>query len=168
MLDHGKNVLCEKPMCMNEKQVKVVVAHAKKKQLFLMESMWSRFFPSYQYLKQKIRSGSLGTVTELDVSFGCKEDHLERVTKKALGGGTIIELGFYTIQASLWVFRGQEPLSVEATGTLNDDGCDMDVKGVLRFKNDGLARISASTVVNMENTMRVKGTKGEITVSEWN
>lgn len=165
MLNHGKHVLCEKPICMNEKQVKVAIEHAKEKRLFLMEALWSRFFPSYQYLKQIIDSGRLGTVTEVDVRFGYKLDHVDRLSKKELGGGSILDIGVYTIQASLWAFGGQEPQSIEATGTLNEDGCDMDMKGVLRFKDGGIARIQTSALVEMENTMTVTGTKGEVSVS---
>lgn len=162
MLDHGKHVLCEKPLCMNEKQVKVLVAHAKEKQLFLMEALWSRFFPSYQYLREQIESGSLGQITEVDVSFGFKLDDVDRMTKKAQGGGTILDLGVYTIQASLWAFGGEEPASIEAKGTLNEDGCDLEMQGVLRFKNGGIARIQTSALGELENTLTVKGTKGEV------
>lgn len=37
MLDHGKHVLCEKAMCLNEKQVRILTSYAKRKGLFLME-----------------------------------------------------------------------------------------------------------------------------------
>lgn len=149
---------------MNEKQVKILVEHAKEKQLFLMEALWSRFFPSYQCLKEKIDSGSLGTITEVDVSFGFKLDQVDRMAKKAQGGGTILDLGVYTIQASLWAFGGEEPESIEATGTLNDEGCDMEMKGVLKFKNGGVARIQTSALEELKNTLTVKGTKGEVSV----
>lgn len=36
-LEAGKNVLCEKPFAMNSKQVKDLVAAAKKNNVFLME-----------------------------------------------------------------------------------------------------------------------------------
>lgn len=149
---------------MNEKQVKILVEHAKEKQLFLMEALWSRFFPSYQYLKEKIDSGSLGTITEVDVSFGFKLDQVDRMAKKAQGGGTILDLGVYTIQASLWAFGGEEPESIEATGSLNDEGCDMEMKGVLKFKNGGVARIQTSALEELKNTLTVKGSKGEVSV----
>lgn len=70
MLEHGKHVLLEKPMCMNEKQVSRLVTYAKQKNLFLMEAIWSRSFPSYQYIRQQIRSGKLGEIVSVDVEFG--------------------------------------------------------------------------------------------------
>lgn len=165
MLDHGKHVLCEKPLCMNEKQVKTLVRHAEEKKLFLMEALWSRFFPSYQHLREQIESGSIGKVVEVKAFFGFKLDQVDRMAKKALGRGTILDLGVYTIQASLWAFSGQEPLSIEATGSLNDDGCDMEMKGVLRFSDGGVAYIETSARKELENRLIVKGTKGEISLA---
>lgn len=75
MLQHGKHVLCEKPMCMNEKQSKRLIEFAEQKKLFLMEAIWSRFFPSYQYIRQQIKSGNLGEVLSVDVTFGNGDLH---------------------------------------------------------------------------------------------
>ena len=79
MLNHGKHVLCEKPLCMNEKQSKELLAHAKAKKLFFMEAIWSRYFPAYQHVKQLIDSGSLGEIKEVDVEFGFNISNIERV-----------------------------------------------------------------------------------------
>lgn len=37
MLNHGKHVLCQKPMCMNEKQARQLIDYARQKKLFLTE-----------------------------------------------------------------------------------------------------------------------------------
>lgn len=70
MLEHGKHVLCEKPLCMNEKQSRQLIEYAKQKKLFLMEAIWSRCFPSYQYVRQSIREGALGDIVSVDVQLG--------------------------------------------------------------------------------------------------
>lgn len=44
-LEAGKNVLCEKPFAMNSKQVKDLVAAAKKNNVFLMEVRMKGFSP---------------------------------------------------------------------------------------------------------------------------
>lgn len=79
MLDHGKHVLCEKPLCMNEKQAVKLINHAKSKNLFCMEAIWSRFFPAYVYLKNRIDNGDLGEIKEVDISFGSRLDHVDRM-----------------------------------------------------------------------------------------
>lgn len=79
MLENGKHVLCEKPLCMNEREAKELIAFAEQKKLFLMEAMWSRFFPSYQYLRQQIESGKLGDIREVHVSFGLNMENVDRL-----------------------------------------------------------------------------------------
>lgn len=79
MLDHGKHILCEKPLCMNEKQSKKLLEHAKSKKLFCMEAIWSRFFPTYQHLKERIMKGELGEIKQVDVNFGFNLQGIDRL-----------------------------------------------------------------------------------------
>ncbi len=51
-IKNGKHVLCEKPMAMNAKQTRRMIAAAQKKGVFLMEAMWTRFFPAIIQLRQ--------------------------------------------------------------------------------------------------------------------
>lgn len=69
-INHGKHVLVEKPMCLNEKQVRKLIDCAKKKNVFLMEGLWSRFMPSYQYIRDQIDSGKLGEIRSVEVELG--------------------------------------------------------------------------------------------------
>ena len=78
MLDNGKHVLCEKLLCLNEKQAKILLAHAQAKNLFFMEAMWARFFPSYQYLKKRLDNGDLGEIQEVHGTMICPVSGLER------------------------------------------------------------------------------------------
>lgn len=81
-----------------------------------------------------------------------------------MGGGAILDIGIYTIQASLWGFR-QAPTSITATGSLNSEGVDVEMNGELKFKNGGVAKIHISAKKELSNTAVFKGTKGTITVS---
>lgn len=79
MLEHGKHVLCEVPMGINEKQVRKLIEYAKEKNLFLIEAIWSRHFPSYRYIRQQILDGALGDIKSVDVLFGLKLTDVERL-----------------------------------------------------------------------------------------
>lgn len=70
MLEHGKHVLCEKPLTMNLKQTTELIQCAKAKKRFLMEAVWSRCFPVYDAIKKELASGSLGDIHQVTVSFG--------------------------------------------------------------------------------------------------
>lgn len=80
MLSAGKHVLCEKPLTMNLKQTKELIDFARSKNLFLMEAIWSRCFPTYEILRKEIASGSIGEVKQVIVPFGFKLDEVDRVT----------------------------------------------------------------------------------------
>lgn len=86
--------------------------------------------------------------------------------KKALGGGTILDLGVYTIQFCQWIFQ-KEPISIKATGVLNDDGVDMDVVAELHYGNNKVAKMRTSFLENLSNTAKIVGTKGTMTVPDF-
>lgn len=81
MLEHGKHVLVEKPMCMNEKEVRKLISCAKQENVFLMEGLWSNFFPSYQYIRKQIESGNLGEIVAVEAEYGnCDMGKVDRIT----------------------------------------------------------------------------------------
>ncbi len=59
-LNHNKNVLCEKPLAINPAEVEEIINTAKKTKKFMMEAMWSRFFPIYNYIRDAVKH--IGTV----------------------------------------------------------------------------------------------------------
>lgn len=61
-LEAGKNVLCEKPMTITAAQSQALVKKARLKNLFLMEAVWTRFFPLSEELRNIIKSGAIGNV----------------------------------------------------------------------------------------------------------
>jgi len=58
-LEAGKNVLCEKAFTVNAAQAKKLAEKAKEKNLFLMEAVWTRYFPLSIYVRDIITSGKV-------------------------------------------------------------------------------------------------------------
>lgn len=77
-LENGKHVLCEKPFCLNIKQTQSLINLAKKKNLFVMEAVWTRFSPAYIYLEKEITSGNLGEIKFFEGNFGiyCESERM--------------------------------------------------------------------------------------------
>lgn len=69
-LNAGKHVLCEKPLAVNAKEAEQMVQLARSKGLFLMEAMWTRFFPIIRKLREVVASGTLGIPRCLQADFG--------------------------------------------------------------------------------------------------
>lgn len=161
-LENGKNVLCEKPLSINSKQSSKLLQTAKEKNLFFMEAIWSRFFESYKFLRKRIDDGDLGEIKSIDLEFGFALPNAERLFLKN-GGGSVLDLGVYPIQLSMWVFRA-EPTKVIAFGKLNEDGLDMEYTGEFQFPT-GVTKFKVSCLTSLTNRAVIKGTKGEIVVS---
>ncbi|XP_068155945.1 trans-1,2-dihydrobenzene-1,2-diol dehydrogenase-like [Drosophila tropicalis] len=160
MLNHGKHVLCEKSLAMNRKQAEGIVAAAKVNKRFFMEAIWSRFFPSFQYVKELIATKKIGEIQAVEANLGFPMLEVERLQKRDLGGGVIYDLGIYAIQAIQWAFQ-EKPQKIEATGTLNAEGIDNDVSATLTYSGGRQAHLHLSSLEKLNNTAVITGTKGQ-------
>lgn len=79
MLQHGKHVLCEKPLTLNLKQTTELINYARRKKLFLMEAVWSRCFPVYDAIRKELASGNIGDIYQVIVSFGFELSNTDRI-----------------------------------------------------------------------------------------
>ena len=76
-LEAGKNVLVEKPLALTHEHAKELAAAARKRNLFLMEGMWTRFFPATEHARTALAEGSIGKPRVLQSTFSdrCCEVH---------------------------------------------------------------------------------------------
>ncbi|XP_055545470.1 trans-1,2-dihydrobenzene-1,2-diol dehydrogenase-like [Wyeomyia smithii] len=161
MLEAGKHVLCDKPLCINEGQTKALLHFARERKLFCMEAIWSRFFPSYNHVRERIRKGDLGQVRQVTIEQGIPISKVDRIRMKHLGGGTVLDLGVNNIQLVLWAF-GDFPDEIVAEAILNEQNVDTETNVELHFPNGGKATIKTSGEVSLSNTAIITGTRGSI------
>jgi dihydrodiol dehydrogenase / D-xylose 1-dehydrogenase (NADP) len=161
-LDHGKHVLCEKPLAMNVKETKEIVDYARQKKLFFMEAIWSRFFPAYQRLKEELAKGTIGEVYSVVATMGIQfpEDNWRRDKKN--GGGTTLDMGTYTTQFASLVFKGLKPVKIIAGGHLNSSGADDSASTTIIYPNGKTATLLTHGGVNLPNDALAVGTKGTL------
>ncbi|XP_072391958.1 trans-1,2-dihydrobenzene-1,2-diol dehydrogenase-like [Diabrotica undecimpunctata] len=167
MLEHGKHVLCEKPFTMNEKQTRRLYQIAQEKKLFLMEAIWSRFFPATMEMKRLIDSGAIGEVLHASVHFGHQIDHVDRITAMDLGGGAILDLGIYILQFQQYVFRNLKPVKIVVNGHVNKFGTDDLCGAVITYPEGKMAVVSTSTRLKLPNEGIVVGTKGTLRLPDF-
>lgn len=163
MLEHGKHVLCEKPLTMNAKQTEEVIRLAAEKRLFLMEGVWSRFLPMYKELHRELESGSIGDPLYIHVTAGYDMRHLVRVFQKSLGGSVMLTLGIYCLNLITRVFDEDMPRKVVAVGdVIEGEGVDQACAVSMEFSNGRLANFASSSVLKLPTTAEIVGTKGTI------
>jgi len=105
-LKHNKPVLCEKALTVNAAQAKILYETAKKKNIFFMEAVWTRYFPLSQAVRKHIIDGDIGEVLRVhaDMSIGAENDFdlSSRMINLDLAGGALLDLGIYSLT---WVFQ---------------------------------------------------------------
>lgn len=103
MLEHGKHVLIEKPLCINAKQSEQLIALARENKLFLMEAIWSRCFPSYQHIRQQIQDDKLGDIKSVTVDFGFPMGEIERLTYVSICMNWIWMISIHSTHTEIWL-----------------------------------------------------------------
>ncbi|MFP4187765.1 MAG: Gfo/Idh/MocA family protein [Acholeplasmataceae bacterium] len=166
ILEHGKHILCEKPFTLNEKQARRVFSRAKKKGVFVMEAMWTRFLPVIKKLVTFVSDGMIGSVQSIEASacFRAKADRHDRLFVPELGGGALLDIGIYAITFA-HLFLGS-PDSVESDVTFGPTGVDIDE--TLRFYYpNAKARLRVSISQDEPGIGIIRGTKGYIRVENF-
>ena len=165
MIDAGKSVLCEKPLAMNARETRELVDLAREKKVFLMEAMWTRCLPAHAAMKEALRSDAVGRVTHVDVNFGQMIDR-ERLFKKELGGGSILDLGVYCVFFALDAFDGERPESVVTAGHLNDEGTDTFATSVWLYPGGRSAALTVHSRCVTSCEANIYGEKGSVKMLE--
>ncbi|XP_055356439.1 trans-1,2-dihydrobenzene-1,2-diol dehydrogenase-like [Paramacrobiotus metropolitanus] len=162
MLENDKHVLCEKPLTLMLEHTQELIALAEKKKKFFQEAVWSRFFPSYHKLRETLKARSIGDVRLVSVQFGFNAPHVDRLARKELGGGSLVDIGVYCIQFILAVYGPEMPDIVKAIGKLNHEGCDMSVNAVLQWKDGRSAQFATTFLTDLPSEAYVYGSDGSI------
>ncbi|KAK3075882.1 hypothetical protein LTR53_000456 [Teratosphaeriaceae sp. CCFEE 6253] len=186
-LEAGKNVLCEKAFTTNAAQTEALIKKAKEKNVFLMEAVWTRYFPLSIYVRDIITSGKIGPVsrTFADLSMAMVPektfDDGHRMVNMDLAGGALLDLGIYALT---WVFqtlyttqKDPQPPSVLSTMRKYKLGSDEQTSMLLTFpptssrgEAHGIATTGMRTAADPDGkgtagpAIRVQGELGEVQV----
>ena len=143
-LQNKKAVLCEKPFAINSRQVEEMICSAKENKVFLMEAMWTYFLPHYQYLLKLVKTEKFGIIKSLEADFGFAAPYLpeKRLYNKALGGGSLLDIGIYPLFAALSLMGFPDTINAQAKmcNTGVDESCDIN----LGYKKGAVARLSSA------------------------
>ncbi|XP_023188776.1 trans-1,2-dihydrobenzene-1,2-diol dehydrogenase-like isoform X2 [Xiphophorus maculatus] len=159
-----KNVLCEKPLAMNTKEVKEILDSAQKNDVFLMEAVWTRFFPVSVEIRKLLAQEYIGEVKMVRADFGVPVLHVPKSFQKELGGGALLDLGIHCLQFINMVYNREKPESIQASGVCLETGVDETVTVILKYSRNRMATFTCSALVQLHNDAIIVGTKGIIQV----
>ena len=143
-LKHGKAVLCEKPFAMNLSQVEEMIAAAKEHNVLLMEALWTRFMPHFNFVKEELATGKYGAVKTLtaDFCFDAPFDPEKRLFNKNLGGGSLLDIGIYPAFLALATLG--KPESISAKAKIGKTGVDEETEMTFEYASGTRAHLASS------------------------
>ncbi len=164
-LEAGKPVLLEKPFTVNAAEAADLIDLAQRKNLFLMEALWSRFLPVYGKVREWLEADSIGSLRLISSAFcfQAEPDPSDRKFDPDLAGGALLDLGVYNIALSQWIV-GENPKTVSAQAHLGPTGVDDLTAVTLVYPHDTIAQFTCSFLFEAINEIRIYGTKGRIDV----
>lgn len=161
-LNAGKHVVCEKPFTINEAELREVVETARARRLFLMEAMWTRFFPVMAQARELVRDGAIGEVRLIQADFGFRAEvnPQGRLFNPSLGGGGLLDVGVYPL-SFISMLLG-EPNRIAGMATLGQTGVDEQAAVVLGFSGGRLASLTTGVRTTTPHEAHVLGSDGRI------
>jgi predicted dehydrogenase len=167
-LRNGKSVLCEKPMTLNAKQAEALFDAAEQNGVFLMEALWSYFLPAWEQVRQWLEDDAVGEVKLFTANFGFQTEYnpAGRLFDPALAGGSLLDVGVYTLSAAQLVAGNKTP-RVKATARMTPTGVDESTSMLLDWNSGLRAQLSSSIAHDLPNHAVIYGTHGTITVPDF-
>ena len=167
-IKNNKNILCEKPMCVNVDDAKIIYEKLKHSSIFFNEAIAYRSHPQTIELLKLINENEIGKIKKIESSFGFK---VRKINKKSrlfnpkLGGGAILDLGCYPISFFQLFLKENEKLKlINAEGSFAITGVDDYAK--INFVSEQNIKLNAkiSLKENLENNCKIYGTDGIIII----
>lgn len=168
-MNHGKHVLCEKPLASNSAEVTAMISTAKKQNVILMEALKTTFIPSFQIIKQHLEK--IGPVRRYFSSFcqyssrydAYKEGTILNAFNPTLSNGALMDIGIYCIYPLVSLFG--EPQTIKATGTMLESGVDGQGSILLQYENME-AVVMYSKITNSNIPTEIQGEHGSIIIDK--
>ena len=160
-IDYGKPVLVEKAFTANAAQAQQLLAYAEEKGVFITEAIWTRYMPSREMIREVLDSGIIGTPYMLMADLSYPIDRKPRLTDPALAGGSLLDIGIYTLNFASMVF-GDDIADIRGICTYCDTGVDCQESITLTYRDGKIAVLTSSMMVASHRMGIIYGSRGYI------
>lgn len=169
----GKHILCEKPLARNVSETDRMIAACRKHNVVLLDGVMWYHTARAAAIRSVVDSGQLGELRQLTSVFTFRWDTMPMENLRMhrdLGGGSLLDLGWYCVGASLWLLDDM-PQRVYARANWCND-VDIRLNGFLWFGDEGSVERKVATIESGFDTVRrrwleVAGTKESLVCDDF-
>lgn len=170
----GKHILCEKPLAVSVEQAERMVEAARSHQVVLLDgTMWYHTSRARE-MKTRIENGSLGELRQITSAFTFPGNVLAASNVRfsnSLGGGSLLDVGWYCVGASLWMFdavpdrvfaaaQWQHPENIA-------DSVDMHMNGLMWFSGDRVASFESGFTAIRRRWIEIAGSQAALVCDDF-
>lgn len=171
--EHGKHVLCEKPIAMNAAECRAMMAACAKHRVTFMEAFMYRYTDRVRQVMEVLKGGALGEVKFISSSFRfLLQDPNSFKLAPELGGGSLYDVGCYPINFIGMVadFIGAGPATAVpesvAVECVMKGGVDHIFSAVLKYPSGLIATLSSGFNAHGRVFTEIVGTKGFLEIPD--
>lgn len=161
-LEHGKHVLCEKPMVLKKQEAEELFTLAKEKKCVLMEAIKTAYCPGFTQLLSIVRSGTIGIIRDVEACFTKLESPVNRELTDVNYGGSFRELASYPLLPIAKLF-GTDYQDIQFKSIKNEKGIDVYTKAYIDY-GSSMATVKVGLGVKSEGQLIISGTQGYVIV----
>ena len=168
-MEAGKSVLVEKPAGINVHQWEKMTECAKKNQVFLMEAVWTRFFPLIKEIEAHLKD--IGDVRVVSTNFSFRnEDMTSRLMDPKRAGGSLLDVGVYDLHFTKMILK-KEPIFISGVASMDTDELHLQVDEqaawIAQYDKGELGLMCSSIRTDMIDTAYIYGTKGHMVIPQF-
>ena len=160
----GKHVICEKPMALTTEDCDRMIAACKKAGKMLSIGYRLHFDPYNLEMVRLAKEKVYGNLKSIDAAFSfTAQKGIWRLDKKYSGGGPMMDIGIYCMQAVCYI-SGMEPVAITAqTFLVSDKEKFIDIEETLTFQMEmpnGLKTTCRTSYSENANYVRAEAANG--------
>ena len=161
----GVHVLCEKPLAVTEEECRHMIEACERGKVKLMTAYRLHFEKANLEAIRTVQSGAIGQPRFFSSIFSMQARAGNIRLEEELGGGPLLDLGVYCINAARYLFR-DEPVEVRAMTATGKDRRFREVEemagAILRFPGERLATFLCSFGAADSGEYHIVGTEGSL------
>ena len=163
-----KNILCEKPFCLNLNEAKELQKIIIINKVMFFEAIAYLSHPQTSFILDLVNNDEIGEITSIESTFGFKVRKIDpesRLFNKKLGGGAILDVGCYPMSfISLFLENENKIVFNEIDGEIYHTNVDIAASAKITINDKIQCKIKISLKEYFKNNSIIKGTKGSMIV----